>query len=92
MPIGILTRCRCVTFCHGRRILAPKMKTSSLAATLLAVAPAAVAGWTWKEAGGKSINFTSVPGFFVQDDDATSPSGFDYVSAWYLIVMLFLKG
>lgn len=47
--------------------------------TLLAVAPAAVAGWTWSEAKGKSITFTSVPGFFVQDDAATDPSGFDYV-------------
>ncbi len=63
------------------------MKTSSLAATLLAVAPAAVAAWTWKEAEGKSINFTSVPGYFIQDDDATSPTGFDYVRAFYLTVM-----
>jgi hypothetical protein len=56
------------------------MKTSSLAAALLAVAPAAATSWTWKEAEGKSINFTSVPGYFVQDDAATNPSGFDYVS------------
>ncbi len=64
------------------------MKTSSLTATLLAVAPAAVAGWTWKEAEGKSINFTSVAGYFVQDDAATSPTGFDYVRGFYLIVVL----
>jgi hypothetical protein len=55
------------------------MKTSSLAATLLAVAPAAATGWTWKEAEGKSINFNPVPGYFVQDDAATDPTGFDYV-------------
>jgi hypothetical protein len=55
------------------------MKAFNLAA-LLAVAPAAVAAWTWTEAEGKSIKFTSVPGYFVQDDDATNPTGFDYVS------------
>lgn len=61
------------------------MKTSNLVATSLAVAPAVVAGWTWKEAEGKSINFTSVPGYFIQDDAATNPTGFDYVSAFHLI-------
>lgn len=54
------------------------MKASDIV-TLFAVAPAAVAGWTWSEAEGKSINFTSVPGYFVQDDGATNPTGFDYV-------------
>ncbi|KAK4122269.1 phosphoglycerate mutase [Parathielavia appendiculata] len=56
------------------------MKTSSLAAALLAVAPTAATGWTWAAAHGKSINFTSVSGYFVQDDAATNPSGFDYAS------------
>lgn len=44
----------------------------------LALAPAALA--YWPEAEGKSIKFTSVPGYFFQDDDATDPNGFDYVS------------
>jgi hypothetical protein len=59
------------------------MKAFNLAA-LLAVAPAAVAAWTWAEAEGKSISFTSVPGYFVQDDDATDPSGFDYVGDQFI--------
>ncbi|AEO69931.1 uncharacterized protein THITE_2146815 [Thermothielavioides terrestris NRRL 8126] len=54
------------------------MKTCNFAAALLAVAPAAVAGWSWAQ--GKSINFTSVPGYFVQDDEATDPTGFDYAA------------
>ncbi|KAK4148635.1 phosphoglycerate mutase [Chaetomidium leptoderma] len=60
------------------------MKTS-LAAALLALAPAAVA-WTWADAEGKSIKFTSVPGYFVQDDEATSPTGFDYATANFGLV------
>lgn len=59
------------------------MKASNLAA-LLAIAPAAVAAWTWPEAEGKSIRFTSVPGYFVQDDNATDPTGFDYVSDHFI--------
>jgi hypothetical protein len=57
------------------------MKTTTLAVSLLAVAPAAaaVAGRSRFQPEGKSISFTSVPGYFVQDDPATSPTGFDYV-------------
>lgn len=61
------------------------MKTCDIAAALLAIAPAAVAGWTWAEAEGRSINFTSVSGYFIQDDAATDPTGFDYVSASRLV-------
>lgn len=56
-----------------------KMKGSIVSAAL-AFVPAALAQWTWEEAEGKSINFTSVPGYFLQDDAATNPTGFDYVS------------
>ncbi|KAM0326700.1 hypothetical protein ACHAQA_006571 [Verticillium albo-atrum] len=47
-------------------------------ATALAIVPAAFAQWT--EADGKSIKFTSVPGYFQQDDAATNPTGFDYAT------------
>jgi hypothetical protein len=66
------------------------MKVSD-AVALLAVAPAAVVGWTWTEAEGKSINFTSVPGFFIQDDAATDPTGFDYVGG-YPFIPMYLTG
>ncbi|KAK3306109.1 phosphoglycerate mutase [Chaetomium strumarium] len=58
------------------------MKTTTLAVSLLAVAPAAatVAGRSRFQPEGKSINFTSVSGYFVQDDPATSPTGFDYAT------------
>ena len=46
--------------------------------TALALAPAALAHW--HQAEGKSIEYTPVPGYFLQDDDATDPNGFDYVS------------
>lgn len=54
------------------------MKGSLLPAAL-ALLPAALADWTWEEAVGKSIKFTSVPGYFQQDDPDTNPTGFDYV-------------
>ncbi|KAM3554006.1 hypothetical protein MY1884_006361 [Beauveria asiatica] len=44
--------------------------------TLLALTPAAVA--KWPEAEGKTINYSSVPGYFLQDDPATDSSKFDY--------------
>ncbi|KAJ0386896.1 hypothetical protein COL922a_003372 [Colletotrichum nupharicola] len=53
------------------------MKGLTLSA-LLALAPAALAGWP--EAEGKKIKYTSVPGYFLQDDNSTDPSGFDYAS------------
>ncbi|CAG7558873.1 unnamed protein product [Fusarium equiseti] len=45
--------------------------------TLLALAPSALADWHF--AKGKEIKYTSVEGFFKQDDPATEPSTFDYV-------------
>ncbi|KAM3546357.1 hypothetical protein ARSEF1564_000632 [Beauveria bassiana] len=44
--------------------------------TLLALTPAAVAKWPGAE--GKTIKYSSVPGYFLQDDPATDPSKFDY--------------
>ena len=64
---------------------------SKAAAFLLSLTPTAAA-WPWGKSGawcpeqgasghgGTSfINYTSVPGFFQQDDPATDPSTFDYV-------------
>ena len=45
--------------------------------SLLVAAPTALAAWT--ETAGSSIEYASVPGFFLQDDNSTEPSGFDYV-------------
>ncbi|KAH7361747.1 phosphoglycerate mutase [Plectosphaerella cucumerina] len=54
---------------------------ASLIAALGAVAPVlAAADWTWSEAEGKSIKFTSVPGYFLQDNETTNPTGFDYAT------------
>jgi hypothetical protein len=54
------------------------MKIEALS-LILAAAPAAWADWDSAE--GKSIKYTSVQGYFLQDDPATNPSGFDYVCA-----------
>ncbi|KAF9880594.1 GPI anchored protein [Colletotrichum karsti] len=50
----------------------------SVLSTVLALAPAALAAWP--EAEGKTIKYTSVPGYFLQDDNSTNPTGFDYAS------------
>ncbi|KAJ6437268.1 phosphoglycerate mutase [Purpureocillium lavendulum] len=42
---------------------------------------AAAASARWHEAEGSTIQYTTVPGYFLQDDAATNPSGFDY-AAW----------
>lgn len=65
---------------------------SKSAALFLALTPSALA-WDWGKAGswtgtqrmncqgGSSyINYTTITGFFQQDDDATDASSFDYVS------------
>jgi hypothetical protein len=65
---------------------------SKSAALVLALTPGSL-GWEWGKAGkwtgtqrmnchgGSSyINYTTVTGFFQQDDSATVASGFDYVS------------
>ncbi|TEA21647.1 putative phosphoglycerate mutase [Colletotrichum sidae] len=49
-----------------------------LLSTVLAFAPAALAAWDAAE--GKSIQYTSVPGYFLQDDNSTDPTGFDYAT------------
>ncbi|TDZ39068.1 putative phosphoglycerate mutase [Colletotrichum spinosum] len=49
-----------------------------LLSTVLALAPAALAAWDAAE--GKSIQYTSVPGYFLQDDNSTDPTGFDYAT------------
>jgi len=41
----------------------------------------------WPEAEDKSINYTSVPGYFLQDDPATDPGSFDYASETMLLVL-----
>lgn len=52
------------------------MKCSILSA-VLALAPGAIA---WKEVSScDDIKYSSVPGFFLQDDPNTNPSTFDYV-------------
>ena len=57
---------------------------SKAAAVLLSLTPIAAA-WPWGKSGAwcldgtPSINYTSVPGFFQQDDPATDPATFDYV-------------
>ncbi|KAH6604483.1 phosphoglycerate mutase [Trichoderma cornu-damae] len=51
---------------------------SSLLSVVLALAPGAVA---WKEVSScDDIKYTSVTGFFLQDDPKTDPSSFDYAS------------
>lgn len=45
---------------------------------LLAMAGIGVHGW--REAKGKEIRYTTVEGYFLQDDPATDASSFDYVS------------
>lgn len=52
------------------------MKPAILQA-IFAVAPA-VAG-CWPEAEGKAIKYSTVPGYFLQDDPSTDSSKFDYV-------------
>ena len=56
--------------------------------TLLALAPSALADWHF--AKGKEIKYTSVEGFFKQDDPATEPSTFDYVRPPLLLPSVFL--
>ncbi|KAF4343644.1 PMU1-high copy suppressor of ts tps2 mutant phenotype [Fusarium beomiforme] len=51
------------------------MKLTTVSA-LLALAPPALADWHF--AKNKEIKYTSVEGFFMQDDLATNPTGFDY--------------
>ncbi|CAG9937949.1 unnamed protein product [Clonostachys rosea f. rosea IK726] len=51
------------------------MKGFLLTAALALISPAQA---VWPEAEGKSIVYSAVPGFFLQDDSATDPSGFDY--------------
>lgn len=46
------------------------MKLSTLAATL---------GLSAAASASKSINYTTVQGYFIQDDASTDPSSFDYV-------------
>ncbi|KAL7796112.1 histidine phosphatase superfamily [Trichoderma ceciliae] len=51
---------------------------SSLLSVVLALAPSAIA---WKEVSScDDIKYTSVPGFFLQDDPSTDPNTFDYAS------------
>ncbi|KAH7325704.1 phosphoglycerate mutase [Stachybotrys elegans] len=46
--------------------------------SLLALAPVALASWA--EAEGKDISLSTVRGYFLQDEDSTNPSGFDYIN------------
>lgn len=50
---------------------------ASLLSVALAFAPSAMA---WKQVSDcDDIKYTSVPGFFLQDDPSTDPGSFDYV-------------
>ena len=62
-------------------------------ATLISVAALAAGAVAWDNSGswnerqrltcdGKEslVNYTTVTGYFLQDDASTTPSGFDYVS------------
>jgi hypothetical protein len=53
------------------------MKSSIVSALALVFVPAALADWA--EAEGKSLEFSTVGGYFLQDEPSTNPSGFDYV-------------
>ena len=44
---------------------------------------------TWKEAHGKEITYTSVNGYFLQDDDMTNATAFDYVSSAQAVSLRF---
>lgn len=52
------------------------MKFTTVSA-VLTLAPSVLADWHF--AKGKEIKYTSVEGFFKQDDLATDPTTFDYV-------------
>ncbi|PKS06182.1 hypothetical protein jhhlp_007499 [Lomentospora prolificans] len=54
------------------------MKSCILSAAVVLFGQTASAAWT--SAAGKTIQYTSVPGFFLQDDNSTDPSGFDYAT------------
>lgn len=58
---------------------------ASIALIALATAPMAMA--RWREAEGRSIEFSSVPGVFVQDDPKTNNTGFDYVRDQFVPVL-----
>ncbi|KAF4125521.1 Broad specificity phosphatase PhoE [Geosmithia morbida] len=53
------------------------MKASVLY-TALGLLPLVLCRNVWREARGKSIEYTSVEGYFLQDDKTTSTDGFDY--------------
>jgi hypothetical protein len=58
---------------------------SSLLSVVLALAPGAMA---WKEVSScDDIKYSSVSGFFLQDDPKTDPSTFDYVRKIFPIVI-----
>ncbi|KAG5979724.1 hypothetical protein E4U55_004832 [Claviceps digitariae] len=52
------------------------MKISSLQAVLGLAG--SVAAYHWRQAHGKQIQYTSLGGYFLQDDLSTDPSSFDY--------------
>ncbi|CAI4214000.1 unnamed protein product [Parascedosporium putredinis] len=54
------------------------MKSYSLLSAVVMLGQTASAAWT--SAADKSIVYSSVPGFFLQDDNTTSPTGFDYAT------------
>ncbi|KAI1141708.1 phosphoglycerate mutase-like protein [Hypoxylon sp. FL0543] len=38
-------------------------------------------GWEWEQSGESTINYTTISGFFQQDDPATDPGSFDYTKS-----------
>lgn len=53
------------------------MKFAYVQSAVLAFTPAVLG--CWPEAEGKSIKYTSVPGYFMQDDPKTDNGNFNYV-------------
>ena len=52
------------------------MKATTLTALGLAASGASA---RWHEADGATIRYSTVSGYFLQDEPTTNPSGFDYV-------------
>ena len=64
------------TRCHSLSVVITMLALSALGSLLL-LTPGVAA---WKPTSYSYINYTTVTGFFMQDDPATVDSTFDYVS------------
>ena len=61
------------------------MKSSTVNYAVLSVLPT-VQAWKLARQGNGYINYTTITGFFMQDEADTDPSTFDYVSSQLLSV------